>query len=220
MERTIKVTGRGNVNLKPDMTVIELKLTGVEATYHSTLGKSTSDVSEVKNKLVGLGFQRSDLKTTYFNVNTEYESYKDDKGNWKSKFIGYRYNQTLKFSFDIDNKMLGKILYALGGLKCAPKFDIIYKIRDNEEAKNLLLKDAVKDAHSKAQIIAETSNLTLGNIINIDYSFMSIEFSERMMDKTMDLVCYEMSAQDSFDVDFEPDNIHASDTITVLYSIK
>lgn len=220
MERTIKVTGRGNINLKPDITIIELKLTGVEMTYYSTLGKSTSDVSEVRNKLVELGFQRSDLKTTYFNVNTEYESYKDDNGNWKSKFVGYRYNQTLKFSFDVNNKIFGKILYALGSLKCAPKFDIIYSIRNNEEAKNLLLKDAVKDAHNKAQVIAEASNVILGEILNIDYSFMNIEFSKRMMDKTTDLVCYEMSNQDSFDVDFEPDNIHASDTITVLYSIK
>ena len=220
MERTIKVTGRGNINLKPDLTIIELRLTKVEEGYHNTLGRATSDVAEVKNKLVELGFNRNDLKTTYFNVNTEYQSYKDNNGNWATEFVGYRYNQTLKFSFDVDNKLLGKVLYALGGLKCSPKFDIIYTVKDDEEAKNLLLKYAVKDANRKAQIIAEASNLNLGDILSIDYSFMSVEFSERIFDNKMDLINGEIGCNNSLNVDFEPDDIKANDTITVLYAIK
>ena len=116
--------------------------------------------------------------------------------------------------------MLGKVLYALGGLKCSPKFDIIYTVKDDEEAKNLLLKDAVKDANRKAQIIAEASNLNLGDILSIDYSFMSVEFSERIFDNKMDLINGEIGCNNSLNVDFEPDDIKASDTITVLYAIK
>ena len=38
-----------------------------------------------------LGFERTDLKTLNFNVDTEYESYQDRDKSWKRRFMGYKY---------------------------------------------------------------------------------------------------------------------------------
>lgn len=220
MERTLKVTGKGNVKIKPDLTIIQLSFTGVGKEYAETLEKSVGDVAEIKDMLIQLGFNKNELKTTYFNVNSEYESYKDEKGNYCSKFVGYRYNQTLKFSFDIDNKILGKVLFALSRVKTHPKFDIIYSVKNVEEAKNLLLKDAVKDANNKADIIAKASNVELGSILNIDYSFINIEFSSRMINSDCAMLYNKCSSVGSYDIDIEPDDIEASDSITLIYAIS
>ena len=60
-----------------------------------------------------LGFQRKDLKTVYFNVDTEYESYQDRDKSWKRRFEGYKYIHHMKIEFASDNKKLGQVLYAL-----------------------------------------------------------------------------------------------------------
>ena len=43
--------------------------------YEDTLRRSTEDTELLKDLFEKLGFQRKDLKTVYFNVDTEYESY-------------------------------------------------------------------------------------------------------------------------------------------------
>ena len=182
MERTIKVTGKGNIKVKPDLTVINLDFSGVEKEYALTLEKAANDINEVRNTLIKLGFKNEDIRTKRFDIDVAYESYKDDKGNYKSKFIGYKYCQTLAFSFDANNQTLGKVLYALAHMFVKPRVEITFTIKDVENAKNLLLKDAVNDAKSKAIILADASGIKLGNVLNIDYSFVNIDFRMRMLE--------------------------------------
>ena len=75
--RTIRVTGKGRIKVKPDMTRITLSLEGIYPEYGETLRRSSQDTERLKDLLAGFGFERSDLKTLNFNVETEYESYKD-----------------------------------------------------------------------------------------------------------------------------------------------
>lgn len=221
MERTIKVTGKGNIKIKPDLTIISLDFSGGAKEYAETLEMSSYDITEVKAMLVDLDFKKEDLKTTYFSVDSDYESYKDENGNYKSRFIGYKYHQTLKFSFDVDNKMLGKVLYAIAHLRVRAEFHISYSVKDKELSKNLLLKDAVLDAKRKAIVIAEAAEVRLGEIINMDYNFVNIEFVSHY-DR---LECSRMISDvhmeaPSYDVDIEPDDIEATDNVTLVYEIR
>ena len=47
--------------------------------YEDTLRRSTEDTELLKDLFEKLGFQRKDLKTVYFNVDTEYESYQGQR---------------------------------------------------------------------------------------------------------------------------------------------
>lgn len=75
--RTIRVTGKGQIKVKPDMTRITLSLEGTYPEYSEALRNSSLDTEHLKDVLSAFGFERSDLKTLNFNVETEYESYKD-----------------------------------------------------------------------------------------------------------------------------------------------
>lgn len=219
MEKTLKVTGKGNIKLKPDLTIINITLSGIEKEYDAVINKATLDAKSLKNNLNRLEMALDDIKTVNFNINPEYESYRDEQGNYSSRFIGYKYQQLLKLEFDISNEKLGKILYAITLAKVDPRLEIIYTIKDKECAKNLLLKKAIDDAKIKAKIIADASEVRLGEIISIDYNFSDNEISSRVME------CKSVQLRNApFDSPYEmnivPEDLKISDFVTVIYSIN
>ena len=103
--RTIRVTGKGQIKVRPDMTRITLSLEGTYPEYGEALRRSSQDTEQLKDLLTGFGFERSDLKTLNFHVDTEYESYKDH-GAYKQRFVGLSY--TVKDPEAAKNELLGK----------------------------------------------------------------------------------------------------------------
>lgn len=168
--RTIRVTGKGQIRVRPDMTRITMTLTGLYKEYGETLRHPSADTEVLKDVLAEFGFERSDLKTLSFNVDTEYESYRDRNNDYTQKFVGYRFNHILKVEFESDNDRLGKILFALANCKANPEFRISYTVKDPEAAKNLLLGKAVTDAKEKAVVLTQAGGVTLKDIQSIDYS--------------------------------------------------
>ena len=218
--RTIRVTGKGQIKVKPDMTRITITLEGMYPDYAETLRHSSEDTDSLKDLLSAFGFERTDLKTLSFNVDTEYESYKD-RGAYKQRFVGYRFRHLLKVEFDSDNERLGKILYALGNCDLNPEFRISYTVKDPEAAKNELLGKAVKDAKEKAAVITVAAGVTLKDIPNIDYSWGEIEFEVSPMNRLMKACAPVVACADSsYDLDIEPDDIEVADSVTVVWEIS
>lgn len=218
--RTIRVTGKGQIKVKPDMTRITITLEGMYPDYAETLRHSSEDTDSLKDVLAAFGFERTDLKTLNFNVDTEYESYKDH-GVYKQRFVGYRFRHLLKVEFDSDNERLGKILYALGNCDLKPEFRINYTVKDPEAAKNELLGKAVKDAKEKAAVITAAAGITLKDIQNIDYSWGEIEFEVSPMNRLMKACApVSVACEDAcYDMDIEPDDIEIADTVTIVLEI-
>ena len=217
--RTIRVTGKGQIKVKPDMTRITMTLTGLCEEYGDALRQSSEDTEALKDVLSGFGFERSDLKTLSFSVDTEHESYRDKNNDYRQRFVGYRFNHILKVEFKSDNDRLGKILYALANCSISPEFRISYTVSDPEATKNLLLGKAVTDAKGKAVVLTQAGGVTLKEIQSIDYSWGEIDFECRPMRANMMVDCYEAPMAKSYDLDIEPDDIEVSDTVTVVWEI-
>ena len=220
--RTIRVTGKGQIKVKPDTTRITISLEGTWPEYGETLRHSSQDTERLKDLLSAFGFERSDLKTLNFNVETEYESYKD-KGTYKQRLIGYRFTHMMKVEFPSDNDRLGKVLYALANCPLKPEFRLSYTVSDPEAAKNDLLGKAVTDAKEKASVLTQAAGVTLKDIQSIDYSWGEIDFEYRPMNRMLmadEYLARPMAAESpSYDMDIEPDDIEVSDTVTVLWEI-
>lgn len=217
--RTIRVTGKGQIKVRPDMTQITMSLEGLYKDYNETLRLSSQDTETLKDILSGFGFERSDLKTLNFSVDTEYESYKDRDGSYKQRFTGYRYRHMLKVEFDSDNERLGKILYALANGNVRPEFRISYTVKDPEATKNTLLGKAVKDAREKASVLTEAAGIGLKDIQSIDYSWGEIDFEYRPMDGGILAERCMAEPTAAYSLNIEPDDIEVSDTVTVVWEI-
>ena len=219
--RTIRVTGKGQIKVRPDMTRITLSLEGTYPEYGEALRRSSQDTEQLKDLLAGFGFEQSDLKTLSFHVDTEYESYKDH-GAYKQRLVGYKYHHTMKVEFESDNDRLGKVLYALAHCQVRPEFRLSYTVKDPEAAKNELLGKAIADAKAKAAVLTGAAGVDLKDIHSIDYSWGQINFEVQPMNRMlMAEECCDSAINEagSYDMDIEPDDIEVSDTVTVVWEI-
>lgn len=220
--RTIRVTGKGQIKVKPDTTRITMTLEGTYPEYGKALRHSSLNTEQLKDVLSAFGFERSDLKTLNFNVETEYENYKD-KDTYKQRFVGYKFRHMMKVEFLSDNERLGKVLYALANCPVKPEFHLSYTVSDPEAAKNELLGKAVTDAKEKAYVLTQAAGVAQKDIQSIDYSWGEIDFECHpmsgmlMADKC--LAAPMVADGGSYDMDIEPDDIEVSDTVTVLWEI-
>lgn len=223
--RTIRVTGKGQIRVCPDMTVVTMDLKGMYPNYDETLQHSSEDTEVLKTVLGEFGFERADLKTLSFDVDTEYESYEERHGarkEYKRRLIGYRFTHRLKVEFPSDNERLGKILYALANCSVRPELRLSYTIKDQEAAKREMLGKAVADAKGKAAVLANAAGVSLREIQSIDYSWGEINFEFSPMNRCMSIAdegIFGGMAAKSYAMDIEPDDIEVSDTVTVIWEI-
>ncbi|MCR4671882.1 MAG: SIMPL domain-containing protein [Lachnospiraceae bacterium] len=221
MMRTIRVTGKGQIKVHPDMTRITMTLEGKYKEYADALRHSSEDTEALKDVLAPFGFERSDLKTLNFSIDTEYEHY-EAKGVYKQRFAGYKFWHTLKVEFESDNDRLGKILYALAGSPVKPEFRLSYTVKDPEAVKNALLGKAVSDAKEKADVLTRAAGLVLKDIQTIDYSWGEMDLEFQPMSRNLLMAKSESMEIGSagYDMDMEPDDIDVSDTVTVVWEIE
>lgn len=218
--RTIKVTGKGNLKVKPDMTRVTITLEGVYPEYEETLRKSAQDTECLKEVLGKLGFAKTDLKTLSFHVDTKQENYRDKNNEWKQRFVGYEFHHIMKLEFGSDNALLGKVLFALANAPVRPEFRLSYTVKDKEKTKNELLGRAVADAKEKAAVLAQAAGVTLNNLMSIDYSWGELDIEVRPMNRAVFAARGAASAkEESYDMDIEPDDIDISDTVTMVWEI-
>ncbi|MBQ4257620.1 MAG: SIMPL domain-containing protein [Clostridia bacterium] len=220
--KTIKVTGKGQIKVRPDTTRITMTVEGMFPEYGEALRRSSEDTQRISDLLSQFGFERSDLKTLSFSVDPQYESYKE-RGAYKERFTGYRFRHIMKVEFLSDNDRLGRILYALAKCPVKPEFRLSYTVKDPEKSKNELLGRAVADSREKAGVLTRAAGVTLGSIQSIDYSWGQINFEIQPMNRMLMVEeCCEVpvAGGGSYDMDIEPDDIEVSDTVTVIWEIN
>ena len=223
MERTIKVTGKGKISVKPDTIRLYITQEDTLKEYESAIMESADKKGNLNGILQRLGFEKTDLKTLYFNIDTVYESYQAKDHSWKRRFVGYKYTHRMKLEFMSDNELLGRVLFAIAHCPGKPEFSIEYTTSDPEAAKNELLAKAIEDSKSKAAVLSKAAGVELGVIQTIDYSWGEIDFVTRPMNEMMLRECCAApmaDESDSYKFDIEADDIDITDTVTVVWEIK
>lgn len=171
MPRTITVKGMGRVTTAPDYVVISMSLEAHEKNYEATMGLAANKIEQLNASLVEIGFEKKSVKTTSFNVRTDYDRVKDKNGNYSSVFNGYICNHRLKVEFDFDTKRLARTLYAITKCLANPELSISFTVKDPSAVNTELLKSATINAKEKAQILCEASGVELGQLLTIDYNW-------------------------------------------------
>ena len=222
-KRMIRVTGKGQIKVRPDIIRITMTLEGTYPEYGEALRRSARDTDCLRDILLTFGFGKSDLKTISFHVDTEYEGYQE-RGAYKQRFVGYKFCHLMKVELASENDQLGEILYALANSPVRPEFRISYTVKDKEAVKNELLGNAVTDARKKALVLAKAADVALGDIQRIDYAWEEGDFEVRPMGKALMAEASQMDASgygaNCYDLGIEPDDIEVSDSVTVVWGIR
>lgn len=217
MERLITVKGIGNISVKPDLIIITMSLVSHKYDYDDTMKLATESISALENAIEKSGFDKKELKTTSFNITTSYKSYYDENNKHKSKFDGYICEQDLKLQFDLDMKVLSKVITEIAKSGVEPRLNIRFSVKDKDAVNEELLIKATENARRKAEVLAKASRVNLGRLISIDYNWGEVSIYSKT---TYEMDNKSLVMEASYAPNIEPDDINVSDTVAFVWEIK
>ncbi len=218
MSRTLTVKGIGKVSLRPDQTEVSLTLKTVEKIYDKAMGDAAEHLEQLREALIGMGFAKDDLKTSNFNVGTEYESERDRNGNYKQRFVGYCVTHRLKLEFPLDSQRLSKTLGAIAGCIAEPELNVHFTVKDRDAVNTALLESACVNARTKADILAKASGVTLGELLSVDYNWGELQLYSPTR-YGMENACMLKADAAPRSIEIEPDDIDVTDSVTFVWEI-
>lgn len=179
MTRKITIKGVGRVTSKVDYVEISFRLINKSVIYEEAIEKADKSLSFLVDSLCAVGFEKSDIKTTDFDVDTDYKRVEDSNGDYISLFDKYVVDQRIKLSFDLDKDKLAKAIDAISHSLAKPKISINFTIKDKSAVSEELLRSAALDAKRNAKVLCETLGVQLGDLVDINYNWGEIEIYSR-----------------------------------------
>jgi uncharacterized protein YggE len=216
-DRTIIVTGVGSVSEKPDMIRVSIEQKTQAKKYAETMEKASEELEEMRKAVAAAGLDPAELKTGDFGIETRYERRKKrgTKDEYERYLVGYECWHNLAIEFPNDMERLGKVLSALAACEANPEFSTRFFIKDGEALKNRLLENAVTNAVTRANVMAKAAGVKLGELLTINYSWSRVDvYSETKF--APGVQCLAMAASPSI----EPENVEASDNVTIVWAIE
>ena len=101
-----------------------------EEDYDRAMEQAARQSGAMTDAVKAAGFAAEDLKTTRFNVSTNYESIRDRDGNYRQVFTGYQCSQGFRLAFPLDMKRLGQVLSAIAASGAQPELHIAFTVKD------------------------------------------------------------------------------------------
>lgn len=218
MDRTITVKGTGKLSLKPDEIVISLSIRTLDPDYDKSMAQAAERLEKLRDALIDIGFRKDDLKSANFNVSTEYTSERDENGNYRQVFSGYRVCHQLKLEFGFDSLRLSRTLSAIAGCIAEPELDVRFTVKDREAVNAALLESASINARSKAEILAKASGVVLKCLLSINYNMGDLNLDSptrlNMEDRCM------LKVGNARGIEVVPQDIEVRDSVTFIWAIE
>ena len=216
MPRTISVQGFGQVSVKPDVANINFNLSATNIDFKTAVDELNKKVNSLSKALRKVGVPKDEIYSSNYTINKEF------KHNYKTgekKFLGFKVSHSIALQVDADTKSVNKVFGAIIKSLNDVELNLSFGIKNAEKSKDLMISNAIKDAKSKAELMASASEVELGEILSINYNTAPIHFrggSNRMMlSKKMT-----MDAAPVMVEDFNPSKIKQSTTVNIVWKIK
>ena len=163
--RTISVSGSGQVTLVPDIARINIGVNSKADLVTTAVNKNNKQAQAITDALLKKGIEAKDIQTANFNV-YPMNRY-DNMGNMTG--VEYSVDNTLYVTVR-DLKSLSEILDAAIKAGANQINGISFDIEDRAAAQKQARDLALQDAETKAQEVADTVGVTLGEIQIINVS--------------------------------------------------
>ncbi|NOU60634.1 SIMPL domain-containing protein [Marinifilum caeruleilacunae] len=208
---TLHVKGESKIFQQPDIVEISLTISTKASEYEACLNKNFSDVDGLKKSLESAKIKSLKIFDSGQRVNEErtYQSGRQIPD-------GYRVIYSLKLKLEAKPKTIHSCLEVLKSANVDLNYNANYglspELIKSTEAKLIAL--AVKDAKTKAKVLAESAEVQLGSIQNINYGTVKTIYGpkQHMAEMRMDKAGY--TGAQSFT---NPDPIVLTDHVEITY---
>lgn len=147
--RTLSVTGRGQLEVKPDTAVITVGVTEVKPTPIEAYNALSESINKVAEAVMARGVKEGDLQTSVFQLTPEY-NWTQERGQ---ELVGYRATNTLSITTqDLDD--VAGLIQAAVEAGANDLRGISFSVKDSAKLLEEALKLAVADARAKGELVA------------------------------------------------------------------
>lgn len=165
---TLNVSGHGESVAKPDIATLNIGASSRGKTANEATALNSTSVQKLINTLTMAGILEKDIKTNNVSVFPVYKPTRPSENDFNdvNKILGYEASNYVQAKIRNVNDV-GRVidLVTLAGDYTISGLDFGLEKDDSFEAE--ALKEAVKDARAKADVVAEAAGVSIAGIKNI-----------------------------------------------------
>lgn len=161
-QRTIRVSGTGEVKVAPDQATLDFAVESTAPTAAAAAQENASRMDRVIRALVAAGIPRTSIQTRNYSVGQDYGP---PQPNGEPQLRGYRVSNTVTLTTGDINRVGDLLDVALRA--GANRVDgVSFGLRDPEGARNQALRRAVESARRSAEAMAAALGVRLGPVLD------------------------------------------------------
>lgn len=164
--RTISVTGSGQANLVPDIAYLYLGVHTEKPTASEAMAENNAQTQSMIDALTKFGIDKKDIRTTNFSIYPQ-DKYDPQSGTPTGEKV-YSVDNTVYVTVR-DLAKLGDLLDTVVTAGANTVNSIQFDVANKDEALKTARAEAVKNAASQAQELADAAGVKLGDIQTIGF---------------------------------------------------
>jgi hypothetical protein len=167
-EATITITGRGSLNVEPDIAVVSAGAVTEARTARTALDANSKIMSDAFAALRAMGVEERDMQTSRLTVEPRYTYFDSSNGERRPPRIdGYSVSNQLRVRVR-DLTIIGEVLDALISAGVNQMGGLSFAVDETEAMFMQAREAAVEDALAQAQLLTRAAGVSLGRVISIN----------------------------------------------------
>lgn len=159
---TIVVSGTGRVAVQPDVADLRLGVTVAKPTVEAARGEAAATMDAILRAVDGAGVARADVRTAMLSVQPRYD-YRDGRA---PVLTGYEIANVVEVSVR-DLSRLGDVIDATLAAGATSMDALTFRLADPAAAEREARRQAMTEARSRADVLAEAAGLTIQGVSDI-----------------------------------------------------
>lgn len=184
-QRTIRVSGVGEVQVRPDRATVQFAVETTGTTAREATESNADAMDAVIRALRAAGVAQEDIRTSGYSLYPEYAMQTRDDPNAPPRIIGYRSsNQVSVRTGDLDS--VGGLIDAGLAAGANRMNGVSFEVVDSEAAEADALTRAVRSARAQAETMASALGVRLGDVLDASTSSQPPQPIYRQMEMAFD----------------------------------
>ncbi len=166
---TLTVAGRAELSVDPDRAIVRLGVNAEGADAEAAQGQVNRAMQAILEAMQGLAIPERSIRTEQLWLNPVYANNRpraDGTVTDEPRIVGYRAGNVVSIQLD-ELARIGNVIDA--GIRAGANQlqGVSFHVRDSEEARNLALQQATRNARAQADAIAAAMNLRIVGVIDV-----------------------------------------------------
>ena len=203
-QRTISVSGSGNVSVTPDIVTLKFLVRTTDWNVSKAVEKNAANTANVLTALNEAGISPSDISTFDYNIS------QDNSNTYPGQYTVRNTIAVIVRNIDITGAVIDAAVKNNTGANGLTSFK--YEVTDTSSALRQARTLAIQDAQDAASLLAGASGCKVSSVLNIS-EYQSIYNSNEIMYKAV-------SADMSEGTQIQEGNITVKSTVNITYQIE